>query len=107
MIDFLNALHVDHLVLEMAHRPAADLEALREVDPRIRLGIGVVDVKINHVETAEEIARADRVRGEGRRAGTGRVGASRLRLLDAEAVGGGPEDRGAGRRAGISIWAGA
>jgi len=58
LIDFLNRLHVDHLVLEMAHRSAADLEALRDVDPRIRLGIGVVDVKVNHVETPQEIAGA-------------------------------------------------
>jgi 5-methyltetrahydropteroyltriglutamate--homocysteine methyltransferase len=67
---FLNELHVDHLVLEMAHRPVADLDALREIDPRIRLGIGVVDVKINHVETAEEVARriehAESVLGPGR-----------------------------------------
>src|SRR3984957_10730714 len=33
LIDFLNRLHVGHLVLEMARRPAADLEALRDVDP--------------------------------------------------------------------------
>jgi 5-methyltetrahydropteroyltriglutamate--homocysteine methyltransferase len=70
LIDFLNRLHADHLVLEMAHRSAADLEALRGVDPRIRLGIGVVDVKVNHVETPEEIAgaieRAERVLGRGR-----------------------------------------
>jgi 5-methyltetrahydropteroyltriglutamate--homocysteine methyltransferase len=57
LLDFLNALHVDHLILETAHRPPEDLQALREVDPRIQLGIGVVDVKINHVETADEIAR--------------------------------------------------
>jgi 5-methyltetrahydropteroyltriglutamate--homocysteine methyltransferase len=67
---FLNLLHVDHLVLEMAHRPADDLEALKEVDPRIRIGIGVVDVKINRIETAEEIAesleRAEQVLGRGR-----------------------------------------
>ena len=70
LVDFLNCLHVDHLVLEMAHRPAADLDALREVDPRIRLGIGVVDVKINHIETPEEVARAlecaERMLGPGR-----------------------------------------
>jgi 5-methyltetrahydropteroyltriglutamate--homocysteine methyltransferase len=70
LVSFLNALHVDHLVLETAHRPAEDLQALREVDPRIRLGIGVVDVKVNHVETADEIARriecAERVLGPGR-----------------------------------------
>jgi 5-methyltetrahydropteroyltriglutamate--homocysteine methyltransferase len=54
----------------MAHRSAADLDALKDVDPRIRLGIGVVDVKINHVETPEEIAatleRFERVLGPGR-----------------------------------------
>jgi 5-methyltetrahydropteroyltriglutamate--homocysteine methyltransferase len=70
LIDFLNQLHADHLVLEMAHRSAADLEALKDVDPRIRLGIGVVDVKVNHVETPLEIAavleRAESVLGRGR-----------------------------------------
>ena len=70
LTDFLNQLHVDHLILEMAHRPAADLEALRDVDPRIRLGIGVVDVKINHVESSDEIAgaleRAESILGSGR-----------------------------------------
>jgi 5-methyltetrahydropteroyltriglutamate--homocysteine methyltransferase len=70
LIDFLNRLHADHLVLEMAHRSAADLEALKDVDPRIRLGIGVVDVKVNHVETPLEIAaaleRAESVLGRGR-----------------------------------------
>ena len=57
LIEFLNSLCADHVVLEMAHRPAQDLEAAREIDSRIKIGIGVVDVKINHVETAEEIAR--------------------------------------------------
>jgi 5-methyltetrahydropteroyltriglutamate--homocysteine methyltransferase len=56
LTDFLNRLHVDHLVLEMAHRSAADLEALKDIDPRIHLGIGVVDVKVNEVETPEQIA---------------------------------------------------
>jgi len=55
---FLNQLHVDHLVLEMAHRPPEDLEPLKDVNPKIKLGIGVIDVKINHIETPEEIARA-------------------------------------------------
>jgi 5-methyltetrahydropteroyltriglutamate--homocysteine methyltransferase len=67
---FLNLLHADHVVLEMAHRPAEELDALRDVDPRIRLGIGVVDVKVNHIETAEEIAarldRAAKTLGPGR-----------------------------------------
>ena len=56
LVEFLNRLHVDHLVMEMARRSAADLEALKEIDPRIRLGVGVVDVKVNQVETADEIA---------------------------------------------------
>src|SRR5512140_637880 len=34
LTDFLNRLHVDHLVLEMARRSAADLDALKDVDPR-------------------------------------------------------------------------
>jgi 5-methyltetrahydropteroyltriglutamate--homocysteine methyltransferase len=67
---FLSKLHTHHLVLEVAHRPPADLDALREVDPRIALGIGVIDVKVNHIETADEVARrleaAERVLGEGR-----------------------------------------
>jgi 5-methyltetrahydropteroyltriglutamate--homocysteine methyltransferase len=72
LTDFLNRLHVDHLVLEMAHRFSADLEALKDVDSHIRLGIGVVDVKINHVETPEEIANTlERVEGV---LGRGRVG---------------------------------
>ncbi len=70
LLGFLNELHADHLVLELAHRPAADLEALKGVTERIKIGIGVVDIKTNHVETPEEIARAieraEKVLGEGR-----------------------------------------
>jgi len=69
---FLNALQADHVVLEMAHRPGDDLIAIRDVDPRIRIGIGVVDVKINHIETPEEIAR--RVEHANRILGAGRIG---------------------------------
>lgn len=58
LIGFLNDLRADHLVLELAHRPADDLEALRGLNPRIGIGIGVVDIKINHVETPDEIAAA-------------------------------------------------
>ena len=58
LISFLNRLHADHLVLELAHRPPSDLDALKDVNPRIGIGLGVVDIKVNHVETPEEIARA-------------------------------------------------
>jgi 5-methyltetrahydropteroyltriglutamate--homocysteine methyltransferase len=70
LLEFLNALHVDHLVLEMARRPASDLEALREVSSKISLGIGVIDIKVNQVETPDEVARrieaAEKVVGKGR-----------------------------------------
>lgn len=70
LVSFLNALHADHLVLELAHRPEDDLNALKEVDERIGIGIGVVDIKVNHVETPEEIARrietAEKALGAGR-----------------------------------------
>ena len=58
LLAFLNALRTDHVVLELAHRPSADLEALAQVDDRIALGIGVVDVKANQVETADDVAKA-------------------------------------------------
>ena len=70
LIAFLNDLHCDHLFLELAHRPDSDLNALKDIDPRIGIGIGVVDVKVNHIETPDEIARriehAETVLGEGR-----------------------------------------
>ncbi|HEY2017095.1 MAG TPA: cobalamin-independent methionine synthase II family protein [Bryobacteraceae bacterium] len=70
LVSFLNLLRADHLVLELAHRPAEDLEALKQVAPPIAIGIGVVDVKINRIETADEIAgrieRAEKAIGPGR-----------------------------------------
>ncbi len=57
LVEFLNGLKTDHLVLEIAHRPDDDLEALKNITPAIKLGIGVVDVKVNHIETADEIAK--------------------------------------------------
>lgn len=70
LIDFLNSLNCDHLVLELAHRPDDDLEALKEIKPEIGIGIGVVDIKVNHVETADEIAqsikKAENALGQGR-----------------------------------------
>ena len=56
LVSFLNELQVDHLVLELAHRPEDDLQALAEIDQRLKIGIGVIDIKVNHVETAEEVA---------------------------------------------------
>ena len=72
LIDFLNALRCDHLVLELAHRPPSDLEALAEIDDSIKLGIGVIDVKVNHIETPDEVA--DRIEAAEDQLGQGRVG---------------------------------
>jgi 5-methyltetrahydropteroyltriglutamate--homocysteine methyltransferase len=71
LIDFLNSLRCDHLVLEMAHRPKRDLDALKEIEKRIKIGIGVVDIKINHIETADEIA--SRIELAEKKLGIGRV----------------------------------
>ena len=70
LLSFLNALRADHLVLELAHRPASDLDALRGIDSRIAIGVGAVDIKVNRIETADEIAaalgRAEKALGPGR-----------------------------------------
>lgn len=72
LIDFLNMLRCDHLVLELKHRPDADLEALKEVSSGITLGIGVIDVKINPVETPDDVASS--IEKAVQELGTGRVG---------------------------------
>jgi len=56
LIDFLNMLRCDHLVLELKHRPEADLEALKAVSSELVLGIGVIDVKVNPIETPDDVA---------------------------------------------------
>ena len=70
LIDYLNALHVDHIVMENAHRPPEELVAFRDLRPEIGMGLGVVDIKRTDVESADSIARAieraDTVLGRGR-----------------------------------------
>jgi 5-methyltetrahydropteroyltriglutamate--homocysteine methyltransferase len=71
LVDFLNRLHVDHVVLEFARRGYAELEYLEALDRRIGVGLGVVDIKDLQVEAPEEIAR--RLEHAGRVLGPGRV----------------------------------
>jgi 5-methyltetrahydropteroyltriglutamate--homocysteine methyltransferase len=72
LIGFLNSLRTNHVVLELAHRPVEDLDALKDVDNRITLGLGVIDVKVNHVETPSEVAaRIERIE---KTLGAGRLG---------------------------------
>ena len=56
LLPFLNRLEVDHLVLEFARRGWDELEVFRELKPSIALGVGVLDIKDNEVETPEEVA---------------------------------------------------
>ena len=58
LINYLNALHVDHIVMEVAHRPPEELVAFKELRPEIGLGLGVIDIKVTEVETADQVARA-------------------------------------------------
>ena len=57
LLPFLNALHVDHLVLEFARRGYDELAVFRDLRDDIALGIGVVDIKDNEVERPDEVAR--------------------------------------------------
>ena len=62
LIPFLNSLHSDHLVLEFARRGYEELAVFLDLDPKIALGIGVIDIKDNEVESPELIAsRIERV----------------------------------------------
>jgi 5-methyltetrahydropteroyltriglutamate--homocysteine methyltransferase len=70
LIDYLNALHVDHIVMENAHRPVEELEVFKSLRPEIGFGLGVIDIKQTVIEPAETIARAiecaEKVLGPGR-----------------------------------------
>lgn len=57
LLDFLNLLECDHLVLEMARRPNAELTLLQQVRKDTGLGIGVIDIKDNEVESPEIVAQ--------------------------------------------------
>src|SRR5262249_30253 len=70
LLPFFNGLRVNHLVLEFARHGYDELEAFRDLDPKIGLGLGVVDIKDNEIESADLIARriehAQAVLGPGR-----------------------------------------
>jgi 5-methyltetrahydropteroyltriglutamate--homocysteine methyltransferase len=70
LINYLNALHVDHIVMETAHRPSEELAAFRGLRPEIGFGLGVIDVKSTAIESADAIARsiehAENLLGSGR-----------------------------------------
>jgi 5-methyltetrahydropteroyltriglutamate--homocysteine methyltransferase len=70
LMDYLNALKVDHIVMETAHRPAEELAVFKELRKDIGLGLGVIDIKRTEIEKPDEIARtierAEKTLGKGR-----------------------------------------
>lgn len=56
LISFLNALHCHHLILEVARRETDEIQWLREIRSDIGLGIGVIDIKDNEVESPSVVA---------------------------------------------------
>jgi len=57
LLPFFNALECDHLLLEFARRGDDELEVFRDLKPSISLGLGVIDIKDNEVESAAEVAK--------------------------------------------------
>jgi 5-methyltetrahydropteroyltriglutamate--homocysteine methyltransferase len=71
LMNYLNALHVDHIVMECAHRAPEELAVFKDLRPEIGMGVGVVDIKRTEVESADQIARA--IEAAERAIGSGRV----------------------------------
>ncbi len=71
LIGFLSGLHADHALLEVAHRDTWELANLAKVDKKLGIGLGVVDIKTNVVETPEQIAK--RIENAVQKLGDGRV----------------------------------
>jgi 5-methyltetrahydropteroyltriglutamate--homocysteine methyltransferase len=57
LMPFLSALHTDHLVLEFARRGYEELPSLKNLPQEIGVGLGVIDIKDNEIETPDTIAR--------------------------------------------------
>jgi 5-methyltetrahydropteroyltriglutamate--homocysteine methyltransferase len=57
LLPFLNRLHADHLVLEFARHGYEELSVFTDLNPDIHLGLGLVDIKDNEVESPDLIAR--------------------------------------------------
>ena len=57
LVPFLNSLRTDHLVLEFARRGYEEMDVLADLNPKIALGIGLIDIKDNGVEQPDLIAR--------------------------------------------------
>jgi len=56
LIPFLNSLRTDHLVLEFARHGYDELAAFNDLAQHIKLGVGLIDIKDNEVESPELVA---------------------------------------------------
>ena len=56
LAQFFDRIRADHIVLELARSGYGDLEILRDINPKLKLGIGVIDIKTTLVETPSEVA---------------------------------------------------
>jgi 5-methyltetrahydropteroyltriglutamate--homocysteine methyltransferase len=57
LLPYLNGLNANHVVLEFARRGFDELEVLKDLDPKIGIGIGVVDIKDTSIESPDQIAK--------------------------------------------------
>ncbi len=58
LFDLMNQLHCDHVVMEFAFRGYDELAYFRDgLKPEMDIGLGVIDVKSNLVETPEQVAK--------------------------------------------------
>ena len=71
LLGFVNALQVDHVVLEFARRGEAELPVLRDIRPEIGIGLGVIDIKDNEIESPDVVAA--RIEAAARVAGVERI----------------------------------
>ena len=56
LVPYLNALHCDFVLLEIARMGYQVLDELQDLNPAIGLGLSVIDIKDNQVESADLIA---------------------------------------------------
>jgi 5-methyltetrahydropteroyltriglutamate--homocysteine methyltransferase len=56
LVPFLSALRADHLVLEFKRWGLDSAACLKDLPSEVRIGIGVVDIKDNRIESPDEIA---------------------------------------------------
>lgn len=70
LLAYLNAVHADFFLLELARRGYEELHIFRDLNPQARIGLSVVDIKDNEVESpdliASRIEQAARILGEQR-----------------------------------------